>query len=285
MSLTTMPKRIVFNTFTADTVQVNSGIVSIIGLPDFAAASVEAGSCYRSCPVACTKQIVTVTPTVPSSTCECPWAWSITIEGAPCLKTYRTHEVFPRLAIYDYVDPNGATPTVDQIITSIVAQINSDPNSVVTAAAVGSTPNQTAFTLTEKDCDSDNASCGFNAFVQSGTVATTGGSNVAHVDAVLPASQVAREWPILPGHIFNRPEIAYCGTYCVYRFRINPVAVSKDPHLSNAEVGRFLDVEIWANSAATGFNANFDDEIVAAITCLGEPLSGSGTGTGTGTGT
>lgn len=263
MSIRTSPKRILFNTLTPATVVVAAGVVSIQGLPPFLAANVVAGNCYRACPAACTPQAVTITPTVPSATCACPWMWQMTVRKLPCYRTYRVQETFDTIAEYNYVDPNGATPTVAAIVDSIVLQINNDPSAVVTAVNNGSA----TFTLTEKDCDSENATCGFEAFFQSGTASAV----TAHGDAVLTASELGREFAILPGAFLTRPELTYCGSYCKYAFRIKPITEVNDPHLSNAVTERYLDVEIYVNSSLANFAADWETEIDAAIACLAAP--------------
>lgn len=267
MSLTRQPDRFLFNAITADTVTVAGGIVTIEGIAPFTVASVTA--CFRTCPVACVPQVITVTPTPPTSTCACPYEWTIEIRRSACLGTYRVQETFEMVEIYNYTSPTQTIPTQAEIAVSIAAQINSNPDSVVTATVVGGN----TFTLTEKDCDSDKASCGFTAYIETGTIAVSGGSNAAHVDAVLPASEVGREWPILPGSMFGRPGLAYCGTYCVYRLTIDPVSRTKDPHLSNAMVDRFREIEIWVDSSLTNFQADWDTPLATAITCLGDPIA------------
>jgi len=273
MSLQTGPIRKIFNTLSSSSIAVSGGIVTIQGLPPFAVADIVSGSCYRSCKTACVPQFITVTPTVPSATCECPWRWEIVIRKLPCLGTYRVQETLSPQTTYDYNDPNGATPTVAQIVASVVLQINSNPDSIVTATAVGAPGSETAFTLVEKDCDGDAGTCGFIAYIQSGTIATSGGSNVAHADPVLSPSEMAREFAILPGSMFSNPELAFCGAYCVFTARILPITDVHDPHLSNSLVDRYLDIQIFVNTLASNFDADWQNEANTVADCWAAEVS------------
>ena len=260
---------------------ISGGLIYIQGVPPFAPANVSTTGCFGECPQACVPQVVTVTPTIPSATCECPWGWQLTIEKLPCIDTFRVTETFAQFQYYDYQDPNGATPTVNAIITSIVLQVNSNPSSIVTATPVGSPGSYTAFTLTEKDCDTDNRTCGFNAFIASGTIAVTGGSNAAHQRAVLSAAELAREFPITPGQFLMKPETAFCGSYCKFSFTIDPIARSNDPHLAWAKVDRTVRYEIYVNSSLANFETDFYDVLtgVGGIACLEVEALEAGAGT------
>ena len=262
MSIHTRPKRLLLDSLTVDTLTVDGGVVTIQGLPPFLAADVVEGACFAVCPEDCTPQAVTITPTIPDGTCECPWAWQLTIEKKPCLSTYRVQETFSQYAHYDYQDPNQGTPTVAEIIDSIVLQINSDPWAIIEATAIG-TP-ATAFTITEKDCDSDKATCGFNAFIRSGAFSGA----VGHVAPILSASEMSREFAVLPGSFLQRPELAFCGTYCKYSFKVSPINKVRDPHLANAETDRYLNLEIYVNSGLANYAADWQTPLETAISCL-----------------
>lgn len=263
MSITTQPKRLLFNTLSSTSVDVAAGVVSIEGLPAFYAADVVAGSCYRVCPAACTKSIWTITPVVPSAPCECPWAYRLRIVTRIC-PGFGIRDTFAASKSYDYVDPAGGVPTVAQITASITAQINSDPTSNVVAV-----DNTTTITLTEKNCDSGNGrTCGFDPYQNSGTAV----NGTPYVAPVLPADEVLMHWPILPGSEFGNPARATCGDYCKYVFEINPINRVHDPHLANAYVDRFLRVEIWVNSDDATFAANWDTPMTTILDCLGAAL-------------
>lgn len=263
MSLKTAPRKLIFNTLNADSLNVAGGIMSIAGLEPFAVANVVTAGCFGACPAACTPQEVTITPTVPSATCECPWMWDITIRQLPCSDYLRATHVLPAAArTYNYVDPNESTPTVDAIIASVVAQINGDPYAIVTAVdnADGT------FTITEKNCDSGvDRTCGFSAFVTSGDLVV----DDAHSGAVLSAEEIHREFPILPGHVLATPtQLAFCGNYCKYRFKIKPVEEVADYHGANVYNHRYLEVEIYVNKLAATFAADWNTPITAALACL-----------------
>lgn len=268
MSMTRLPERKLFNALDTNSLDITSGVVTIQGLPSFNVADVE--QCFRVCKTACVAQVTTVVPTVPTTPCECPWNWSITIRRKPCLDTGETDQLVTNGRMYDYQDNSGATPTVNEIITSIIAQIDADPNSNVTAAGIGGVGTYTSFTLTEKNCGDTfyNRTCGFEAFVTSGTVTYTGGSNVAHVDPIVPAWRAGKAFAILPGSAFTEPDLARCGDYCIYHFRVNPSTQVKDPHLSNAMVDRFTEFEIWVDSTQANYATDWATDMEAAFDCF-----------------
>lgn len=247
-------------TLTNTDLSISAGVVSIKGMPSFNSADVT--QCDKACPTACTPQVTVVTPVPPSAPCDCPWNFSMTVTGKPCLGLYRLgSETFPRLAIYDFQIDNG-TATVAQIIASIVAQINADPYSIVSAVDTGGS--HTTITLTEKDCDSDHATCGFEVAIAeaAGTVNTS----TPHVDAVLSASALAREAPITPGSIFGDPQLLRCGTYCKFTFTINPLRKIPDDHLANAQLERYMKLEVWVNSADANYAADWLTPLTAEFT-------------------
>jgi hypothetical protein len=247
---------------------VNGGIVSIAGLPPFPTSAVTSANCFRACKTDCVKQAVTITPTVPSATCECPYLWEMRLVGLPCLKTYRTDETFERVEEYNYTDKSGAALTVNAIVTSVVAQINGNPDSIITAAAVGSAGSYTDLAITEKDCDSEHASCGFNVYVSTGTFSSATG----HTGAILSDAEIAREFPITYMAFMNRPALAYCGSYCKYNFRINGIGTIADLQMPNSTESRYLDVEIFVNKEASTFFTDWDTPLATALTCFGATL-------------
>lgn len=265
MSLTLLPVTRIFNSVDASTVVVSDGVVSIKGLPNFNVADVVA--CHRECTTPCVPQVVVVTPVVPTAPCECPWTFEMVIVRRSC-GFERSEQVLPHTYSYNYTNPSGDPPTVALIVASVVAQINSDPNSCVTAVDTGNT--HTTITLTEKDCDSDKGrTCGFTVGGNSLTQTTS----TAHVNPILPLWDVQRNFPILPGSEFSNPTTAFCGSaYCRYYFKIRPAAIWKDPHVANATIERTMELELWVNRDDASFIADWDAELVAQFTCLGAPL-------------
>lgn len=271
MSIQTRPKPLLINSLTPDTVVIDNGIVTIQGLPPFSVESVVPGRCERICPEPCTPQVVDITVTVPSATCECPWAWELGIRRGQCLYTYNSDQVITPEIIYDYRDPAGATPTVNAIVDNVVAHINGNPDSVVSAAPIGAEGSRTGIRLTEKNCqEGERRSCGYSVRFTSGSVAVV----TAHAGPVLSAEELGREWPILPGHFLNKPQLAYCGEYCKYVFRIDPISRVNDPHLANAHTDRYLDVEIFVRRDLPNFLTDWDGVLTGegGLACLGDPL-------------
>ena len=266
MSLQLPAEKIVLNELTTGTLSISGGVISIQGLPDIPTANIVAGDCSRTCPSACTPQEVTVTVAIPDSTCECPWRWQIQLFANPC--THRGNplpqDVWRTNRVYSYGDPN-VTLTTTGIAASIVAQINGDEYAPVTAVD----NEDGTFTLTEKDCDGQEATCGFIVAVNAGSFV----EDEAHVNAVLSPTDVAQQWPILPMYAFTRPNIAYCGTYCVYRFTVKPTREVPDPHLQDVYEERQVTYEIWVNNTLSNFLADWDNELVAEATCFGAALT------------
>lgn len=255
----------IFNAVDANTVTVDAGVVTIQGIKPFLVADVV--SCNRSCTTACVPQVVVVTPVVPSSPCECPWTFDMTIRKINC-GFDRVNQIWSHTYHYNYTNPSGDAPTAALIIASVVAQINNDPNSPVVAVDTGNT--HTTITLTEKDCNSENPRrCGFQVMGNSLTQTTS----TAHVDAILPAWEVKRTFPILPGDAFAQPDNASCGSdYCRYYIKIQSNTGRLDPHLANAVVTDYRELELYVNRADASFLADWDTPLATALVCLGAPL-------------
>lgn len=268
MSLNKPPFRVIVDTLASDTLTISAGLITIKGFGYFNSADVIA--CSRSCPTACTKQVTTIVPVVPTAPCECPWNWQLVVRNEQCTHLYRIgSESIPLDRFYDYQNNNGL-PTANDIIASVLAQINGDPFAIVTAAGVGGAGTYTSLVLTEKDCDSDAATCGFKAYItnNSGTVTYSGGSNVAHVNAVLSASALAREAPIKPGDMFGNPQLLRCGTYCKFHFEIQNFKRIKDDHIDDARLWIDASLDVWINSADSSYNANWYTDLVAELPCF-----------------
>lgn len=265
MAFKVPPKVMLFNALSTSSVVVSGGVITIAGLPSFNVDDV--ADCYRTCTTACTPQVVVVTPVVPTAPCECPWSFDMQIRKKSC-GFERIADILEHNYSYNYTNPNGDPPTVALIIASVVAQINSDPNSIVTAVDTGDA--HTTITLTEKDCDTANRTCGFvvtgNSLTQS--------QSTAHVDAVLPIWEVQRNFPITPGSDFSNPVTAFCGSeYCKYYLHIHPINKIRDPHVANGWVEKDLEVEIWVNADLANITTDWDTELTGALTCLGAPLT------------
>lgn len=264
MSLTIRPFRALLNSLDSNSLSISGGVVTIQGQVAFNTADVE--QCYKACKTACVDNVWSITPLVPTGPCECPWVWTLEIRKRPCLDTYETNDTFESSeGFYSYQDNSGATPTVSQIVTSVVEQINGNPFSRVIAAAVGTPGSYTSFTLTEKECgDVLPRTCGFTPFSNSATITQT----TAHTDPILPSWKMNKEFSILPGMAFTEPDLARCGDYCVFYFKINPSAQVKDPHLHNVMVDRYIELEIYVDNTLANYAADWATDIAAEFACF-----------------
>lgn len=257
MSIRTLPIKKLFNSLTSTTVTVSGGVLTISGLGSFTIANILTGSCFRTCPTACTKGVYTITPVLPTTPCECPYEWMLTVQNRYCSNEGHTDGMTPRSEVYGYNSPNGATPTVSDIIDNIVDEINSNPYSQVTATKTGPVGAYTAMVLTEKDCDSDRGTCGYDVSISGGTVVTT----TAHVEAVLKADDQLRKFPIQPGSFGSRPEVALCGAYCVYRFTVKPLTTIESETIDHGYLFKDGQFELWVNSDLTNYVADFEEKM------------------------
>lgn len=261
MSLNSLPTRRIITNLTADTLTVYAGVISIEGLPNFEVADVE--RCWRTCPAVCVPQETSVEVVIPTAPCDCPYQWQIEIKGKPCLGMYRVSETFPTSELYGYNSPDGTTPTDTAVATAIADQINSNPNSIVTAVATGDD-----IVLTEKDCDSDHGSCGFSVHVLSGVITEV----TPHTDAILKPADLRRVFPIGHGDFGTTPIPVNCGTYCKYYLYVMAPDRIRDAHIDHAWNDRDIEIEIWVDSAASNFAADWDTPLAAALDCL-EPIA------------
>lgn len=256
MSLGIMPQKLLFNSLAADTVSVAGGILTIKGLPPIELDAVS--SCYKLCPAACTPQVITLTPTVPGTPCECPYEWEMKLMRKVCFHGRTDNDVIHE-RFYSFSSPTGSTPTVAEIVDNLVDEINKDPYSFVTAAKIGVAPNYTAMTLTEKNCDSEPRTCGIEVAYSSGTIVNT----TAHVSATLTSDDQLRAWPIQPGSFGERPNSALCGVYCVYLIELDPLGETRDQNFDNAWVKRKGAYELWVNSSLANYAADWETEMAA----------------------
>lgn len=262
MSIHTKPIPLLLNSLAADTVVVSGGILTIKGLPPINIDNIT--NCTKQCPTACTKQVTTITPTIPASPCECPYEWELKVKREICYNGRTDYDAI-RDSFYSFSDPSGATPTVNDIISSLLVEINSDPYAIVTAAGVGSEGSWTAITLTEKNCDTDPRTCGFKVYFPSGTQ-TTG---TAHVSAKLLADDMLREWGVQPGSFGERPNTALCGVYCRYTIDVDPSGTTRDQNFDNAYVQRKMQVVIDVNSSLANYATDFETEMAdSGLACF-----------------
>lgn len=202
---------------------------------------------YCQCPSDCIAQQTVVCITIPDS-CECPYEWPLLIKTLPCLTSYEVQQTFGSSKYYGYQTPSGATPTANETALAVAANITADPSATVSAVA-GTyvagvfTPSAsgTCILLTELNCE---ATCGFQAFSDSATITTI----VAHVDAVLSSTQIAKIFPIQWGFVGIRPSLGMCGTHCVYHFRLRKACSVQDISQANAFNCYEQEVYFYVNS-------------------------------------
>lgn len=183
-----------------------SGNVHVSGYGEIDNSNIWA--CFFKCSTAGRLKVVTVNVVIPS-TCECPYEWVLTTVCYPSLLLGTRYEIantFNTPRVYTYQDPAGGTPTAAATATAIAANINADKYACVTAQAIGS-----VLTLTAKSTDHQ-----FDAYTPSGSV------SIANPGArpILPASELAKLFPILPGEFGAQPDLTTCGNYCQYQFQI-----------------------------------------------------------------
>lgn len=247
-------------------VTVASGVISfpgIPGMPDVRAADVV--SCYRSCALPCVPQKVRVTPTVPTTPCDCPWTWEIQVAMRQC-GDMRTDHVYPRSDVYGYTDPSGAVPTVSAICENIAAAINGNAYSQVKVTLVGGPGAYTAFDVEEKDCsgNGDYYSCGFTVAFTQGTQTLT----TAAVPAVLPYEEMKRLWAELPGYFFGDQPAPIPGmTYCMYYMKVN-TGQTPGPHLANELTDRYVEYAFYVANDGTNFATAWQTPISGALACF-----------------
>lgn len=262
MSIHTMPIKRLLNSLAADSVVVAGGVLTIKGLPPIDIDTIV--SCTKQCPSSCTPQVITITPTLPASPCECPYEWELKVKRKICYNG-RTDYDSIRDSMYSFSDPSGATPTVNDIISSFLVEIGSDPYAIVTVAGVGTEGSWTGITLTEKNCDTDPRTCGFQVFFPSGTQITS----VPHVSAKLLADDTLRLFGVQPGSFGERQNVALCGVYCVYTFEVDPLGQTRDQNFDNAWVIRKGSFEVYVNSSLVNYVTDFETEMAATgLTCF-----------------
>lgn len=161
------------------------------------------------CGSTCTAQQDTVTIVIPES-CECPYEPLVTIQGKQGDMQSIYGGPFQKYEQYSGLNADGTTPTAAQAVTTIVASINANPYSLVTATdGAGDT-----IVITEKDC---SKSKGFTTYVIGGTVVT----DTAHVNETLQTTDMAKLFPINWGMQGSTPELPIRGgCYCKWYFHL-----------------------------------------------------------------
>jgi hypothetical protein len=255
------PERLILDDLSSPTLittDATSGLVFIEGYGgaiDPAAVT----ECFLQCPVACTPQVSTVQVVIPT-TCECPYEWGLTIKVKPRLTSYEVQQTFGKSLFYGWSDPAGGTPTAVQTAAGVVANINADPFSPVSAVNLGGGLIQ----LTEKNCDYITGTAGFSAYTDSGTVLTP----TPHVEAILSAGQLNKLFPIQPGMFGAAPKLTFCGTYCQVHLVIKGNGNIQDIDMSSTFSDYVQEVDIYVNNTDAVAYAAFVAAIEAAIPCL-----------------
>lgn len=201
------PARKSIKVLTADAVKLVGGILHISGEPPLAATNVK--NCNLACAGTGTARVVTICASIPE-TCECPFVWSVVVKHHPDLTQYDTDDVVQNWndKIYEFAKPDGSAPTALEVAAGIVAQINADPSSPVTAAAVECVEGEgnTGIQLTGK-----TNGLTFDAYTVYGTVTvTTAGS-----PDVLTEKYMQKLFPITHGKFGEIPPSTFCGNYCL----------------------------------------------------------------------
>ena len=250
-------EHIIIDGLTTTTVNVTGDVIRIEGYGEFTAEQVL--QCYNQCPTACTKAVKTVTVTIPES-CECPYEWAVTISGKACPSKYDVQSTFNQTHVYNYVSPDGSTPTATTVKDAIVAAINAHAFGPATAASTGAA----TFTITEKDCDSLLGTCGIDVSVTSGSVANT----TPHSDAILPAWKMKQQFPIKWGAVGSDPKLARCGDHCVFYFNIRKTGNIQDIDMGNTYSDYDQEVYFYVDPADANYDAYWLDKLTAELTCL-----------------
>ena len=249
-----VPEYILINTIDADSV-VAIGAAGdgayISGYGEI--LSVNVLDCTITCEDDCVPKIVTVAVDIPTS-CECPYEWSLTIECKPNL-TGEVQNTFSTRRLYTYMDPAGGTPTDNATATQVVADINADPNTCVTATV---SPAGT-IRLTAKDCTHD-----FSAYTSAGVVTIV----TPFTRQLIDADYFAKLFPIQPGAFGARPKLTYCGSYCIYHLKIRSTNDTQDISAANHYNGYEREVYFVVNTDDANYTAMWHDELQTAIPCL-----------------
>ena len=251
------PENILINSLSATTVTTITGGVNIEGYGDLLEAEIL--ECYIKCIDDCTLKVVTVVIAVPT-TCECPFEWTITIKCKPD-GSYETQETFPVERLYNYTDPAGGVPAVDDVGAAIAANVNADPYACVTASYDSGS---NTLTFTAKDCEHN-----FDVFTP---FITGNGIDVVtpFTPAFLTDKKLAQMFPIKPGSFGSRPALTNCGDYCIYHFKLRSTNDVQDISAANHYNGYEREVNFVVKSDLATYDAQWKDELLAAFDCLND---------------
>ena len=241
-----------FNSLTTNTVQVITGGVFIEGYGNILAVNVV--DCFKACYAAGTKQVSTITVSIPTS-CECPYVWEMTTVCQPSLEdgtNYEINNTFPVRRLYQFEKPDGSNPTNADTVVAIAAMINADPNACVTATSDGIS----VITLTAKEAGKP-----FIAVTPAGTVATP----TPNVTTQMSDTWMAKQFPLQMGSFGSQPTVTIPGVeYCLFSFTINTSA--QDISAANHYNDYLTEVQFYVNSDLSNYAADWRNTLDTAFT-------------------
>jgi hypothetical protein len=249
------PEVFLLNALSATSCQAITGGVSIENYGDILTNDVI--SCSVTCTTGAQAQVDTTTIVIPTS-CECPYEWGLTLAAKPCLKSWGIFNTFVKDVYYSYVNPDGSTPTADQVGAAIALQITNDPFGIATATYNGGTD---TLTITERN---PSITCGFNLFVDSGVIAHP----TAHLDPILDTDGMARAFPIQWGQMGSTPNLPIRGAdYCLFRYVIRKNADIQDIDMANTYNAYEREVLFYVCNTPTSGDYADDWETPIAVLC------------------
>ncbi len=263
----------------ADLVQVIGGVIYIQGFGSFTPADVN--NCYKECPADAVARVRRVKVDIPA-VCECPDAWDLLVTCQPDLYEYETNTTYESSHLYEYHSPDGSALVAATVAAGIVAQINAHTEACVTAVQTDAAGVADAtgeyITLTSKQ-NEFGITIDFNVYAPKSTAIT----NVATFSRVrLSGYDMLKLFPVKPGFFGHDIKSPSCGTYCKYHFVIRKCCVTDVPSdafdidtdrqyfAHEVEVNFYVD-----NSNSANFEAYWDDELSANLTCINDSGSGS----------
>lgn len=276
MSVKTLPIKKVVNSIDANTVVVAGGVVtiSIPGAPPVRFLAADVRNCSSTCATSCTPGVWTVTPIIPEGACNCPFVFELLLKPIPCpgqVGLVGEGNLNGGFSQYNVTLPSGVTPTVDQVVDQIVDQINSSAYRFVTAAKVGTPGSYTAFTLTERNCNTEYVSgqirktCGVQVLTNGSTVV----NETPHVSAKYTSDDAFRDFPVGHGQFGLRSDLTACGAYCKFYFRIVPSVANAPAHMTDhGLITREMELEFVVNTQDTDYVAMWNNKLAAAISCI-----------------
>lgn len=266
------PKRILVNSFDADTVRVVDGVIYIsVNGNTFQFLPADVASCFRQCPEDAQRKVTRLAITLVEN-CECPQTYDITVVALPDYELYETDTTFDNPYLKEYEHPTGGAFTAIQAAAGLVAQINADGAMPVTAVQTlaDGTPSAsgTYITLTSKTDESD-----YNAYNPAGTVTVV----TPFIRPVLNDTRMSKLFPIGPGMFASRPNLPHCGNYCKFYLKVkvccSELSDARDISMDSALQGTIEELEFYVNFNATGYEANWLDKLLDVLPCLEDSSS------------